>query len=100
MISKPSASHSTASRTAAASNPSAASGCFSLKTISGSIFGENIRPIATDAWPLLRVLHGVVIHVRPDERVELEHTPHRPVGEADFAPDGCVAAGSPHSHEL
>ncbi len=47
-----------------------------------------------------RVVHGVVVHVRPDQRVELEHSPHRLVREADLAADGCASAGSSHPGEL
>ena len=100
MISNPSASHSTASSAAAASVTPAPSGAFILKTISGSIFGEIMR--ASDERGLVagRVLHGVVVHVRPDECVELEHAPHRLVGVADLDADGRAAGRATHPHQL
>ena len=51
MISNPSASHSTLASTAAGSAGSPSTGRASLKTISGSIFGENIRASDSDADP-------------------------------------------------
>ena len=51
MISNPSASHSTAASTAAGSPPTTASGAFSLKTISGSIFGAYMRAMRSAASP-------------------------------------------------
>jgi hypothetical protein len=34
----------------------------------------------------------VVVHRRPDQRLELQGPPHRLVGETDFPPDGRMAA--------
>ena len=67
------------------------SGAFSLNTISGSIFGEHSRPRDSDATFARAYSHRVVVHVRPHQRVELEHAPHRLVGEADLASDGRAA---------
>ena len=47
-----------------------------------------------------RVPHGVVIHVRPDERLQLQRAPDRLVRVADFAANGRVPAGAPQAHEL
>jgi hypothetical protein len=51
MISNPTASHSTASSTAAGSASPPSSGRFSLNTISGSIFGEYLRATSRVATP-------------------------------------------------
>ena len=46
------------------------------------------------------VAHGVVVHVRPHQRLELERAPHRLVGVADLPADGLVAAGPPRPRDL
>jgi hypothetical protein len=48
----------------------------------------------------LRVAHGVVVHVCPDERVELQHPPHRLVGVADLDADGPASSRAAHLHQL
>ena len=91
MISKPSAIHSVASRTAAGSLEA---GVFARQnTISGSIFGANIAGDRERAVVPVGVSDGVVVHVRPHQRLELERAPHRLVGVADLPADGPVTAG-------
>ena len=100
MISNPSAIHSTRLERGGRLGDAGASGAFSLNTISGSIFGEIIARERQRGLVRRRVAHRVVVHVRPDERLELEHAPHRLVGVADLAADGRAAVRAPHPHEL
>ena len=71
-----------------------------MNTISGSIFGEIVCASESVATFAFGVAHRVVVHVRPDERLELEHAPHRLVGVADLDADGLVTCRPPHPHEL
>ena len=37
-------------------------------------------------------MHGVIVHVCPDQSFELEHSPHGFVGVSDFAADGPMSS--------
>ena len=97
MISNPRASHSTLSSTLSC-------GCIAtawhrrfliLKTISGSIFGRRQLPDRERCDAAFRGKpHGVVVHVRPDQRAQLEYAPHCFVRVADF--ETYCLRGCPH----
>src|SRR5262249_25692411 len=44
--------------------------------------------------------HGVVVHARPDERLELQRAPDGLVRETNFPADCLVAVPAPHPREL
>ena len=66
-------------------------GCFKPKTISGSIFSERGCASASRGGVAVTVMHGVVVHVGPNQGFKFEHTPHGLIGITNLAADGSVS---------
>src|SRR5262249_51539258 len=51
-------------------------------------------------FAIRRIDYRVVVHARPDQRLELQDAPHRLVRVTDLAPDTVMASGKPKARDL